>query len=128
MMVLADKCEKCNRICNAIYFYQKFLDWTSGNEDIDEFIQDTQLSAHDNAKEALEWISYDRLYNIKNIAKDKIGRVYRTKWIDGSISYWDNENQNWKREDQNTIVKFKNLKNLKNIALGFMNEVNKFIF
>jgi hypothetical protein len=127
-MVLADKCEECNRICNAIYFYQKFLDWTSGNEDIDKFIQDTQLSAHDNAKEALEWISYDRFYDIKNIAKDEFGIVYRAKWIDGSISYWNNENQNWKREDQNAIVKFKNLKNLKDIALEFMNEVNKFIF
>jgi hypothetical protein len=127
MMVLTDECRKCNRICNTIYFYQKFLDWTSGNKNIDKFIQSTQLSAHNSAKEALEWISYDRLYDIKIIAKDEVGIVYKAKWIDGSISYWNNENQNWKR-DKNTMVKLKNLKNFKNIPSEFMYEVNKYIF
>ncbi|PKB91847.1 hypothetical protein RhiirA5_447300, partial [Rhizophagus irregularis] len=46
MMVLNDKCKKCNKICNSIRFQQKFSDWTSGNDDIDKFIQNTQLSAH----------------------------------------------------------------------------------
>ena len=65
MMVLNGKCKKCNKICNAIFFQHKFIGWTSGNNDIDKFIQDTQLSAHDNLRGVLEWISYDRFYRFR---------------------------------------------------------------
>src|SRR5947207_3611057 len=92
MMVLNDKlCKICNCMCNAIHFQRNFDNWTSGNNEIDEFIQDTQLSAHNNAGEALEWISYNRFYDIKYIAK---GIVYRANWIDGYIEKWDNKSQN----------------------------------
>ena len=47
-------CEKCKQpktsrfwcnVCNAKHFQQNFKNWTSRNNDIDKFIQDTQLSA-----------------------------------------------------------------------------------
>jgi len=81
-----EKCGQCNYyMCSAIRFQQYFDNWTSGNNDIDKFIQDTQLSAHGyNVKNALEWIPYDRFYDIKYIAKDKL---YRANWIDRNISY-----------------------------------------
>ena len=37
---------------------------------------------------SLEWIPYDRFYDIKYIAKGEFGEVYRANWIDGYISYW----------------------------------------
>jgi hypothetical protein len=118
------KCKKgCKNICNVIFFQLNFENWTSGNNDIDKFIQDTQLSAHNKASDALEWIHYNRFYNIKYIAKGGFGKVYKANWIDGHISCWDNEHQNWKREDQNMFVALKNLNNSKNITLEFMNEV-----
>jgi hypothetical protein len=120
MMVLNDKCKICNHACYAIHFQQNFESWTSGIDDIDKFIQNTQLSVHNSTKEVLEWIHYDKLYNIKYI--EKIG-VYKANWIDGYISYWDNENQNWKRYGKNTIIILKNLSNPKNITLDFINEV-----
>ncbi|RIA81551.1 hypothetical protein C1645_836831 [Glomus cerebriforme] len=52
--------------CNAKHFQQNFKKWTSGNDDIDKFIQDTQLSATIWYK-ALEWIPYDRFYDIEYI-------------------------------------------------------------
>jgi hypothetical protein len=122
-MVLSDICKKCNKICNAIYFQQKFIVWTSGNEDIDKFIQDSQLLAHDSAKKALEWIPYNRLYDIKYIAKDEFSKVYRANWIDGNISYWDNENQNWNRKSCNMIVSLKSLNTPKILTLEFANKV-----
>uniref|UniRef100_U9SQ37 Uncharacterized protein n=1 Tax=Rhizophagus irregularis (strain DAOM 181602 / DAOM 197198 / MUCL 43194) TaxID=747089 RepID=U9SQ37_RHIID len=79
MVVLENICEKCNKVCNAIYLQNRFIHWTSGNDDIDKFIQDTQLSAHDDADEALEWIPYNRLHSIKYITKDN---KYRANWID----------------------------------------------
>jgi hypothetical protein len=94
MMVLNDKCKKCNRICNAIHFQQDFENWTSGNNDIDKLIQNIQLMAHDDVKEVLEWISYDRFCNIRYI--EKFG-VYKANRIDGYISKWNNVNQNWLR-------------------------------
>jgi hypothetical protein len=125
MMVLNDKCKKCNKICFATYFQQNFVNWTSGNNDIDKFIQDSQLSVHldDAASKALEWIPYDRFYNIKYIAEAK---KYKAKWIDGNISYWNIYDQNWIRRNQNIIVNLKsinNLNNLKNIEFEFINEV-----
>jgi hypothetical protein len=82
MLVLQEKCKECHLTCSAIHFQQNFANWTSDNADIDKFIQDTQLSAHSNAKEALEWISYDRFYDIKCIVEKK---VYQANWIDGYI-------------------------------------------
>ena len=46
MLVLSENCKECNYVCNAIHFQQNFKNWTSGNNDIDKFIQVTQLSAH----------------------------------------------------------------------------------
>src|SRR5687767_11528079 len=82
MMVLKYKCKICIFDCKSLYFQQYFKNWTSGNNDIDKFIQDTQLSAHCDARKALEWIPYDRFYDIKYIAKDEFGKVYyRANWI-----------------------------------------------
>src|SRR6266496_1717168 len=117
MVVFSEICEKYyNCICNAIYFQQNFDNWTSGNNEIDEFVQDTQLSAHYyKAKETLEWIPYNRFYDIKYIAKGKFGKIYRANWIDGYIIRWDDSNQNWKREGQNMFVILKSLNGPTNI-------------
>ena len=82
-------CKECNQVntgndwcksCNSKRFQQNFNNWTSGNDDIDKFIQNAQLSAN-NEYEILEWISYDRInYNIEYIAKGKFGKVYKAKY------------------------------------------------
>src|SRR5919206_4407447 len=86
----------CNP-CSAKHFQQNFKNWTSGNDDIDKFIQHTQLSAN-KYHEVLEWIPYDRFRNIEFIAKGGFGNVYKAIWIDGYILNWDNKNQNWERD------------------------------
>jgi hypothetical protein len=112
-------------------FQQNFKNWTSGNDDIDKFIQDTQLSEHTTyiVKNALEWIPYNKFYNIKHIAKDEVGEIYEASWIDGKISYyknsgcWDNGNQNWVRNGRNMFVNLKSLNTLENLTLEFINKV-----
>uniref|UniRef100_U9SVK9 Protein kinase domain-containing protein n=1 Tax=Rhizophagus irregularis (strain DAOM 181602 / DAOM 197198 / MUCL 43194) TaxID=747089 RepID=U9SVK9_RHIID len=127
MIVLDNKCEKCNCICNSIYFQQNFDNWTSGNKDIDKFIQDTQLSAHTDhgSSDALEWIPYDRCYNIEFIAEDRFGKIYKANWIDGFILKWNDYNQNWDRYNQNIVVTIKNLNISKEITTEFMNVIRK---
>ncbi|EXX54727.1 Cdc15p [Rhizophagus irregularis DAOM 197198w] len=121
MIVLNKGCEKCNRVCNVIHFQRNFKNWTSGNRNVDKFIQDVQLSAHTN--NGLEWIPYDKFYNITYIAKGGFGKVYKANWIDGCIDKWDSYNQNWKRRDQNMFVALKRLNDSKDVTLEFMNEV-----
>uniref|UniRef100_U9SLJ9 Uncharacterized protein n=1 Tax=Rhizophagus irregularis (strain DAOM 181602 / DAOM 197198 / MUCL 43194) TaxID=747089 RepID=U9SLJ9_RHIID len=91
MLILNYKCEKCNHICYAIQFQQNFINWTSGNKDIDKFIRDAQ----------------------------KIG-VYRANWIDGFIDEWNDYSQNWDRCNQNMVVTIKRLNNSKAITLEFI--------
>jgi hypothetical protein len=129
MMVLNKrykKCERCGYICSSKVFQQNFEYWTSGNNDIDKFIQNTQLPTHDDHdvfKIALEWIPYDRFFDIKYIAKGGFGKVYKANWIDGHLTKWDDEKQNWKRHNENMFVALKCLDNSKNVTLEFMNEV-----
>ena len=123
MAIFNGKCKKSNNGCNAIRFQQNFDNWTSGNNDIDKFIQDSQLSSHYGASSPLEWIPYDRFYDVKYIAKGGFGKVYRANWIDGCINYWNNYNQNWKRKGQNMFVILKSLNDPTNITSEFINEV-----
>jgi hypothetical protein len=123
MMVLGDECKLCNLVCSSILFQQNFGSWTSGYDEIDKFIQDTQLSAHDNAGKALEWIPYDRFYDIIHVEEKK---MCRANWIDGYINELDNENQDWKRNGENMLVDLVDLKssnNLKNIKLKLTSKV-----
>ncbi|CAB4441279.1 unnamed protein product [Rhizophagus irregularis] len=83
MMILNNTCKKCIYECNVTRYQQDFKNWTSGNNDIDRFIQDTQLSAHKYTTSALEWIPYDRFRDIKYIAEGGFGKVYKAIWIDG---------------------------------------------
>jgi hypothetical protein len=115
-----ESCEKCNYTCNSIHFQRNFESWTSGDDNIDKLIQDTQLSAHDDVKKAIEWIPYNRFNNVE---KGEFGKAYRASWIDGDIKCWNEENQNWKRENQNIIVNLKSINNSKNITSEFTNKV-----
>jgi hypothetical protein len=133
-MLVSDinKCRKCNYTCCSIHFQHNFINWTSGNNDIDKFIQSTQLSAHNDVKEVLEWIPYDRFYDIKYIAEGKFNKMYRANWIDGCIistrhlqyqHSWDNVNQNWNREKPNMFALLEILNNPTSITTEFINKV-----
>src|SRR5215216_45080 len=74
--------------CNSKHFQQDFDKWTSGNKEIDEFIQKFQLNAT-RYEEVLEWIPYEKFKDIEYLAKGGFGTVHKAKWIDGYIRYWD---------------------------------------
>src|ERR1043165_4795526 len=62
--------------CNSKHFRQDFNKWTSGNKEIDEFIQKFQLNATSGDK-ILEWIPYKNFDNVKYLAKGGFGTVYK---------------------------------------------------
>ena len=87
-------CKECNQkntfpnwcfACNAKHFQQNFSKWSSGNVDIDKFIQEAQQLSANKCFNVIEWIPYDRFYDIEYIAKGGFGKVYRANWIDGYI-------------------------------------------
>jgi hypothetical protein len=120
MMVFSDKCKKCNSICNAIHFQQNFESWTSGNNNIDKYIQNIQLSVHDTIIESLEWISYDRFYDIRYIEQIEMNRA---NWNYEYINEWSKCNQDWIRLNKNMLVNLKTLDNLKDVTLEYINKV-----
>jgi hypothetical protein len=101
--------------CNAKHFRRHFKNWTSGNHNIDEFIQKTQLKAK-NYKEVLEWIEYDRFENVKYLAKGGFGITYKAIWKDGFIWSWNSDNNQWKRSNGNFPVALKCLYNSQDIT------------
>ncbi|EXX51993.1 kinase-like domain-containing protein [Rhizophagus irregularis DAOM 181602=DAOM 197198] len=110
------------RACNSKRFQQNFSNWTSGNDDVDKFIQNCQLLAKDKFQ-LLEWIPYDRFYNIKYVAKGGFGKVYSAIWKDGHISHWNLSKNSWERRGSNKHVALKSLNNSQNITLDFINEI-----
>ncbi|EXX79385.1 hypothetical protein RirG_006120 [Rhizophagus irregularis DAOM 197198w] len=116
----------CDYECNAIRFKQNFKNWTSGNNGINKFIQNTQLSDHNEymVRNALEWIPYERLYDIKYIAADdEFGKVYRANWTDGHLNKWNDEKQNWERGGQNMFINLKILNNVASITSRYIDKV-----
>src|SRR5436305_3339605 len=127
-------CKECNQPntgvnwcqpCNSVHFRQGFSKWTSGNEEIDEFIKKFQLNATC-YQEVLEWIPYDRIQNIEYLEEGGFSTVYKAEWIDGYILNWDVNQNKW--DIENTDVVLKCLKNSKNLITDFLQEVCNLLF
>ena len=61
--------------CNAKRFKENFKNWSSGNKDIDEFIQQSQLNAV-YCNKCLEWIPFEKFQNVTYITRGGFGKVY----------------------------------------------------
>ena len=113
------------RSCISKYFQQNFPNWTSGNHDIDEFIQKAQLKAK-YRWEVLEWIEYDRFENVEYLAKGGFGTTYKATWKDGFLDYSYFNNQLKRKE--NCLVALKCLHNSQDITVEFLKEVRYFFY
>src|SRR4051794_16037429 len=112
--------------CYVKPIQQNFKNWTSGNRDIDEFIQKTQLEAKNHEK-FLEWIEYDRFENIEFLAKGGFGTVHSATWKDGFIYSWEPRNNQWKRNGSKKVA-LKCLYNSQDITAEFLREVGFFFY
>ncbi|RHZ44895.1 hypothetical protein Glove_707g71 [Diversispora epigaea] len=108
----------------STHFKNNFCKWTSGNEKIDKFIQDAQLTASE-SKKAIEWIPYHGFKGIKEIAKGGFGTIYYAKWIDGYIMGLDIEKKQWERYGKLEVV-LKKFDNFENSNEEFLNKVKIF--
>ncbi|CAG8512318.1 3780_t:CDS:2 [Racocetra fulgida] len=99
-----------------------FHTWTSGNEEIDFFIQNAQIHAwrHDLV---LEWYPWETFSNIELIGKGGYGTVFLAKKKVGRIEKWDYQNNRWCRF-KSCDADYKEYVALKTIELkeDFLNE------
>ncbi|UZO16945.1 uncharacterized protein OCT59_008311 [Rhizophagus irregularis] len=65
------------------------LNWTSGNEKIDDFIQERQFKINNYGYNDIvfEWIPYNKLNEIKELGKNGLITLYSAIWLDGPIYY-----------------------------------------
>ncbi|RGB34628.1 kinase-like domain-containing protein [Rhizophagus diaphanus] len=106
--------------CNAKRFKDNFKNWTSGNKDIDEFIQQSQLNAI-HYTNYLEWIPFEKFQNVTYITEGGFGKIYSAEWPEGNLEYWDIENQKWYRCSYKYALK--SLNNFSDICTDFLNEI-----
>ncbi|CAB4407559.1 unnamed protein product [Rhizophagus irregularis] len=107
-------CENCQNECLATlycehcvrnYLKENFLNWTSGNNDIDNLIQKCQIGTYD-PEHIVEWIPHNNLQNVKYLTKGGCSEIYTAKWIGGRYEEWDSkEKQLTRHGNQNVILK-----------------------
>ncbi|CAB4426149.1 unnamed protein product [Rhizophagus irregularis] len=120
-------CEECdekyteiqNKWCKSCQIKNlkvNFGDWTSGNEKIDNFIQEMQLKVNHSCDIIFEWISYDQFSSIKEVNNT----IYSALWNDGPLEYESNKKK-WVRVQAKEVTL--KLCNSKNMINGFLNKV-----
>jgi hypothetical protein len=98
--------------------------WISGNEKIDNLIQEMQSKINVYGDILFEWIPYDQFGDIEEVGNGGFATVYSAKWNDGPLSY---NNKKWIR-DSDKKVALKCLNNSQNINNEFLNEVQYEIY
>ncbi|EXX67086.1 hypothetical protein RirG_117600 [Rhizophagus irregularis DAOM 197198w] len=126
---LKDQCEKCGKnyyiwcdSCQINELKNNFGNWTSGDEKIDNFIQEMQLKIYYDNDIIVEWIPYNQFDNIKKINKDGFATVYSAIWKDGPLD----DDQKKKKRINNKKVTLKCLYNSKYTIDEFLNEAKTY--
>ena len=70
--------------------------WISGNEEIDNFIQERQLKISNYSDAVLEWIPYNQFNEVKKIGKNGLITVYSAIWKNGPL-YWNIQKEKYVR-------------------------------
>ena len=133
-MVLQDRfCKKCGeeytdtswkwcKPCQIDNLKGNFTNWTSGNEKIDNFIQEMQLKINKWNDIVFEWIPYNQFSDIEEIGRGGFATVYSAIWKDGRL-YYDVNTEEYAKLSPNYKIALKCLHNSQNITNEFLNEV-----
>jgi hypothetical protein len=107
--------------CQINDLEKNFTNWTSGDEKIDNLIQEMQVGINEYNDIIVEWIPYDQFNDVKELKKDECSTIYSAIWKDGLLQY--NKSKYEYSKNQNTKVNLKYLHNSQNNINEFLNEV-----
>src|SRR3954452_8963010 len=96
-------CEECNESidatarwctsCNAKRFEANYSNWTSDNDEMDNFILKTQINA-ERHETVLEWVSPSKFTLLEKIEFSKNHKAY---WEDGYLLDYNVKKKDWNR-------------------------------
>ncbi|RGB35660.1 hypothetical protein C1646_111031 [Rhizophagus diaphanus] len=136
IMVLKSKyCENCSKNyvsnnemntlckpCQINHLKKNLTSWFSGNDEIDDFIQEMQLKINYHNNLVFEWVPYTQFNDIKKISNiDDSITIYSAIWEDGPLCYKEYDEELTRKS--NTMVILKYFNNSQNITDKFLNEV-----
>jgi len=101
--------------CQISYLEKNFTNWNSGNERIDDFIQEMHQKINDYRDIIFEWIPYNQFDKIEEIGKGGFSIVYSAIWKDGPL-YYCLYKKEYERKSGNKKVALKCLYNSQNIT------------
>ncbi|RHZ82370.1 hypothetical protein Glove_109g375 [Diversispora epigaea] len=129
-VVEKQKCSNCQKWHQAIqycefcireYLKNDFVNWTSGNNEIDKLIQERQQKIIAPYC-VIEWIEYDQIRNIEFLAEGGCATIYTATWLGGSYFNWNSEKQILERCRREKIV-LKRLNNSNSNNVHWFHEV-----
>jgi hypothetical protein len=110
-----------NSIIQLLKDYINYQSQMSGNNKIDDFIQERQLTINDHDDVIFEWIPYNQFNEINKINKNDLITVYSAIWKDGPLQY-NQHNECYKRNLYKNVA-LKCLHNSKHSIETVINEV-----
>src|SRR6185295_12483771 len=113
-------CEKCI----SLHLRSLFNTWTSGNDVIDNLIQQSQIKTS-LPHGIMEWVPYEQFEDVKKITEGGFSIIYTAKWTKGRIVDYDEKKKEFRYID-NLLVVLKCLKNSRNPGKAFFDEVSSF--
>ena len=110
--------------CQRNYLKKNFTKWTSGNKQVDNFIQEKQLEIDRHTDIVFEWIPYNQFNDIKELGKSDFVTLYSAIWRHGPLHYDYQNKKKWMRGSNEKVgLKY----NLQSVA-EFLNEVGMKFF
>jgi hypothetical protein len=100
--------------CQINQLRDNFINWTSKNERIDDFIQKTQLSINRYDVPIFEWIPYSELIYIEEIGDNCLTTAI---WKEGLLRYYSDEKKFKRSSYEKVILRF--LYDIQNITNEF---------
>jgi hypothetical protein len=102
-------CNWCKQ-CQKSYLKKIFINWTSGNEKIDNYIR-KRRNIDSIGDRIFEFIPYNQFVDIKEINKNDL---YSAIWKNGPLSCY---NKKWARESNKKVY----------LRLHYLQNINKFL-
>ncbi|GES83236.1 kinase-like domain-containing protein [Rhizophagus clarus] len=113
-----------NPYTNDYILVQKNFTWISGNEKINDFIQEKQLEIKDYNDIVFEWIPYNQFDEINMAGNGGFSKVYSAIWEDGPL-YLNIRDGKYRRDSRKKVA-LKCLNNSQNLITELLHEVDAY--